>query len=33
VAPGHKIVAAAPGSDPVQLMEAARRLLSNLGAD
>ena len=33
VAPGHKIVAAAPGGDPVQLMEAARRLLTNLGAD
>jgi transcription-repair coupling factor (superfamily II helicase) len=33
VAPGHKIVAAAPGGDPPQLMETAQRLLSNLGAD
>ena len=33
VAPGHKIVAAAPGGDPVQLMETAQRLLTNLGAD
>jgi transcription-repair coupling factor (superfamily II helicase) len=33
VAPGHKIVAAAPGGDPLQLMETAQRLLSNLGAD
>jgi transcription-repair coupling factor (superfamily II helicase) len=33
VAPGHKIVAAAPGGEPVQLMETAQRLLTNLGAD
>jgi transcription-repair coupling factor (superfamily II helicase) len=33
VAPGHKIVAVAPGGDPVQLMETAQRLLTNLSAD